>query len=69
MPTGGCGCPVLPCLGGAFFYDKYIKQGEIQMNFEPLLKAVTVLVQLVTIYLLITWTYQGLDFVARSIFQ
>jgi hypothetical protein len=39
------------------------------MNKEltTLIKTLTNLVQLVTLYLLITWTYSGLEFIVRSI--
>jgi len=32
----------------------------------PLIKALTALVHLVTLYFLITWSYQGLEFLLRS---
>ena len=37
-------------------------------ELEPLLKALTVLVQLVTLYLTVTWGYQGLQFIG-SLFK
>lgn len=35
-------------------------------EFLPLIKALTALVHLVTLYFLITWSYQGLEFLLRS---
>lgn len=35
-------------------------------EFLPLIKALTALVHLVTLYLLVTWSYAGLEFLLRS---
>ena len=37
------------------------------MYLNPLLRSIKVLVDLVTVYLFITWTYQGLTFLIESI--
>mgnify|MGYP001191952923 FL=1 len=34
----------------------------------PLVKSAKTLIDLVTVYLFITWTYAGIDFLIRSIF-
>lgn len=38
-------------------------------NLEALIKSITTLTNLVTTYLFITWSYEGLSFLARSLFQ
>ena len=38
-------------------------------ELHTLLKALTTLTNLVTTYLFITWSYEGLTFLARSLFS
>ena len=53
-----------------FFYgiNIYNKENPNMRNLDPLLKSVKNLLDLAFIYLFITWTYQGMDFVIRSLF-
>ena len=37
-------------------------------EFKTLVKSLTTLVQIITLYLLITWTYGGLKFLVETIF-
>jgi hypothetical protein len=41
----------------------------MQNHFQPLLRSIKILVDLITVYLFITWSYEGLSFLARSMFQ
>ena len=38
-------------------------------ELEPLIKALTALTHLITLYLFITWSYQGLSFLLGSVFR